>query len=195
MISFLFQQVVWFDSRKTNPRFNTLPHDFNFNPALSVLPMICVPNRTKFWHNFNTFLSCFPETPPMLLLYILYIYFFQISGSIRVESRIIEVQNPRGFEYIFVIIVVFAINQYVSRRRGIRVARELRSDRDGSGRGVTISGVIGEKRRREGVSGLQFRPRLGCLSRVHYCTDNQAVPGSRGREKGDGGSWGWFKRV
>lgn len=51
----------------------------------------------------------------MLLLYILYIYFFQISGSIRVESRIIEVQNPRGFEYIFVIIVVFAINQYVSR--------------------------------------------------------------------------------
>lgn len=51
----------------------------------------------------------------MLLLYILYIYFFQISGSIRVESRIIEVQNPRGFEYIFVIIVVFVINQYVSR--------------------------------------------------------------------------------
>lgn len=81
------------------------------------------------------------------------------------------------------------------RFSGIRVARELRSDRDGSGRGVTISGVIGEKRRREGVSGLQFRPRLGCLSRVHYCTDNQAVPGSRGREKGDGGSWGWFKRV
>lgn len=75
------------------------------------------------------------------------------------------------------------------------MARELRSDRDGSRRGVTISGVIGEKRRREGVSGLQFRPRLGCLSRVHYCTDNQAVPGSRGREKGDGGSWGWFKRV
>lgn len=70
------------------------------------------------------------------------------------------------------------------------MARELRSDRDGSRRGVTISGVIGEKRRREGVSGLQFRPRLGCLSRVHYCTDNQAVPGSRGREKGDGGSWG-----
>lgn len=51
----------------------------------------------------------------MLLLYIAFIYFFQISGSIRVESRIIEVQNPRGFEYIFVIIVVFAINQYVSR--------------------------------------------------------------------------------
>lgn len=45
------------------------------------------------------------------------------------------------------------------------MARELRSDRDGSRRGVTISGVIGEKRRREGVSGLQFRPRLGCLSR------------------------------
>lgn len=48
----------------------------------------------------------------MLLLYIAFIYFFQISGSIRLEIRIIEVQNPRGFEYIFVIIVVFAINQY-----------------------------------------------------------------------------------